>query len=214
MTGVPFPPGRAGPGTGCRASVLARLTAIITPDVAARVARGDPQAFEQLYDQSNRVLFSLALRIVGDRGQTAELLQQVYLEVWRTAARSRHERGSPRAWLVTLTRSRAIDLRRSRASREDAATRSMEESPAGERLAVDPSPFESAADGEVKESVQKAFARLPVLQREALKLAYYEGLSHSEIAAQLAQPVGTIKTRIRSGLSKLKEDLRALWERA
>lgn len=176
----------------------------IEPDLVTRAAKGDAKAFEALYDQSSSLLFTLVLRILGDRDETAELLQEVYLEVWRKAARYDPARGSPVAWLITLARSRAIDRLRSRASRGHGRGETMERVSAAELPAGNPGPEEAAADRELRLAVTKALAELPEGQQQAMDLAFYEGLSHAEIAAKLRQPLGTIKTRIRLGMSKLK----------
>jgi RNA polymerase sigma-70 factor (ECF subfamily) len=177
---------------------------LIAPELVARAAKGDAKAFEALYDQSSSLLFTLALRILGDREEAAELLQEVYLEVWRKAARYDPARGSPVAWLVTLARSRAIDRLRSRAARGHGRADTMDRASAAELPAGNPGPEEAAADRELRVAVARALADLPEGQQQAMELAFYEGLSHTEIAARLRQPLGTIKTRIRLGMSKLK----------
>lgn len=183
---------------------------MIAPELLARVARGDRDAFGQLYDLSSPLLFTLALRILRDRDEAADLLQEVYVEVWRKSLRYDTQRGSPMAWLIILTRSRAIDRLRARASRGVAVTDTLDETaPLVDRQ---PSPFDRQAASEVREIVTRAMADLPPPQQEALELAYYEGLSHAEIAERLNQPLGTIKTRIKLGMSKLKTVLRPCFE--
>lgn len=183
----------------------------IDPKLLARVAKGDQQAFSQLYDQSNTLLYTMALRILGHRDEAAELLQEVYLEVWRKVARYDVGRGTPVAWLITLTRSRAIDRLRSRGVR--AQVGESFDSPSAAHVADNsPGPFESQADQEVRQLVTTALGSLPPAQQQAIELAYYEGLTHMEIAARLNQPLGTVKTRIKLGLSKLRESLRDCWE--
>jgi RNA polymerase sigma-70 factor (ECF subfamily) len=179
----------------------------IDPDLVARVSRGDQQAFETLYDHSSSLLFTLSLRILGDREEATELLQEVYLEVWRKGVRYDSSRGTPIAWLITLTRSRAIDRLRSRASKGFGRTESIEDTGTDGLVDSDRGPFETVADTELRRVVSKALADLPEAQQQALELAYYEGLSHTEIAARLNEPVGTIKTRIKLGMSKLKASL-------
>ena len=187
-------------------------TSTIAPSLLARIAKGDQQAFSQLYDHSSTLLFTLAVRILGNHEEAAELLQDVYLEVWRKVSRYDVGRGTPVAWLVTLTRSRAIDRLRARAARGYQATHSMEEDVAATQ-AVDlgPSPFETQADQELRLAVSAAVAGLPQAQQQAIELAYYEGLSHAEIAARLNQPLGTVKTRIKLGMSKLRDGLQQWW---
>lgn len=189
-----------------------QVSPAISPELLALIAKGDQKAFGQLYDQSSSLLFRLALRILGDRDETAEVLQEVYVEVWHKVLRYDPGRGSPMAWLVTLTRSRAVDRFRARAARGRHVTRSIDETPAVHVQDDGPGPFENRAEAELRASVAKALSELPEGQQQALELAYYEGLSHTEIANRLQQPVGTIKTRIRLGMSKLKDALRPHWE--
>jgi RNA polymerase sigma-70 factor, ECF subfamily len=186
----------------------------ISPDLLAQVAKGHQPAFEALYDQSHALLFTLALRVLGDPDEAAELLQEVYLEVWRKVVRYDVGRGSPMAWLVTLTRSRAIDRLRSRTSKGHGMTDPLGETVAAQLQAQTPSPFESQLQYELRTCMQKALAELPDGQQRALELAYYQGLSHTEIAARLKEPVGTIKTRIKLGMSKLKVALQPWLDQA
>jgi len=185
----------------------------IDPKLLARVVKGDHQAFSQLYDQSSTLLYTMALRILGNREEAAELLQDVYLEVWRKVSRYDVGRGTPVAWLVTLTRSRAIDRLRARASRGHQRTAdSLDGASAAQVQDRGPTPFDAQADQEIRTLVGGAMAALPQAQQQALELAYYEGLSHAEIAARLNQPLGTVKTRIKLGMSKLRESLRRCWD--
>jgi len=183
----------------------------IDPALLARVVKGDVQAFSQLYDQSSTLLYTMALRMLGNKEDATELLQDVYLEVWRKVSRYDVGRGTPLAWLVTLTRSRAIDRLRARNSR---AQQRLADSLDGASQVPDrsPSPFDSQADQEIRMLVLGALSALPPAQQQALELAYYEGLSHAEIAARLNQPLGTVKTRIKLAMSKLRESLRHYWD--
>jgi RNA polymerase sigma-70 factor (ECF subfamily) len=185
----------------------------IDPKLLARVVKGEHQAFSQLYDQSSTLLYSLALRILGNREEAAELLQEVYLEVWRKVSRYDVGRGTPIAWLITLTRSRAIDRLRARSSRAHRqVSEPLDGLSGGQVTDRNPGPFEAHADQELRSLVGEALASLPQPQQQAIELAYYEGLSHAEIAARLNQPLGTVKTRIKLGMSKLRESLRHYWE--
>jgi len=184
----------------------------IEPDLLARVAKGDQQAFAELYDRSNSLLFTLAWRILGDREEAAEVLQEVYLEVWRKIVRYNAARGTPTAWLVTVVRSRAIDRLRSRAARGYGMTDSIQSTPMADLPDENPGPLQASADLELRALVEKALAELPEAQRQALELAYYQGLSHTEIAARLNEPLGTIKTRLQLGMSKLRTALRSCWD--
>lgn len=183
-------------------------TSMIDPSLLDRVGKGDQQAFSQLYDHSSTLLFTLAVRILGNREEAAELLQDVYWEVWRKVSRYDVGRGTPVAWLITLTKSRAIDRLRARASRGYQATNSLEAGTAAEAADPGPSPFETQADQELRTAVEAAVAGLPQAQQQAIELAYYEGLSHAEIASRLNQPLGTVKTRIKLGMSRLRDRLR------
>ncbi|WP_447976978.1 sigma-70 family RNA polymerase sigma factor [Candidatus Nitrospira bockiana] len=180
-------------------------------DLLAAVAKGDRRAFGQLYDRSAPVLFALCLRMLGDRQDAEDLLQEVYAEVWRKSVRYDERRGSPLAWLVTLTRSRAIDRLRARTSRGYGAVESIDDRPETDREGSEPTPFEHQATAELRTLVTKALEELPAPQRQALELAYYDGLSHTEIAQRLKEPVGTIKTRIKLGMSKLRAALGGAW---
>jgi len=184
-----------------------QATSTIDPTLLARVAKGDHQAFSQLYDHSSTLLFTLAVRILGNHEEAAELLQDVYLEVWRKVSRYDVGRGTPIAWLITLTKSRAIDRLRARTARGHHTTGSVEAGTATQLTDEGPSPFETKADQELRTAVITAVAGLPQAQQQAIELAYYEGLSHTEIASLLNQPLGTVKTRINLGMSNLREVL-------
>jgi RNA polymerase sigma-70 factor, ECF subfamily len=161
----------------------------------ARVAKGDQQAFSQLYDHSSVLLFTLAVRILGNHEEAADLLQDVYLEIWRKVSRYDVGRGTPDAWLVTLTKStRAINP--------------PETTTAVQVTEPDPIPLGTQADQDLRGAVGAALAGLPQAQQQAIELAYYGGLSYGEIAAQLNQPLWTVKTRIKLGMSKLHAALR------
>ena len=187
-------------------------TSTIDPALLARIVKGDQQAFSQLYDHSSTLLYTLALRILGNREEAAELLQDVYLEVWRKVSRYDVGRGTPVAWLVTLTRSRAIDRARTRAARGQQSKDRLDGAAAARLPDVGPSPFETQADQELRLLVSQALAALPPAQQQAIELAYYEGLSQMEIATTLNQPLGTVKTRVKLGMSKLRDTLRTYWE--
>ena len=190
-----------------------QASSLIDSDLLARVGKGDQQAFSELYHRTSLLLFTLARRILNDRDEAAELLQEIYLEVWCKVVRYDVGRGSPMAWLVTMTRSRAIDRLRSRTSKGHGMTDPLDRSPAAQVRNQTPGPLESSADLELRGLVAKALAEIPAAQQQALELAYYEGLSHTEIAARLNEPLGTIKTRIKLGMNKLHAILRDYWDR-
>ena len=183
----------------------------LTPELLARVGKGDVEAFAQCYEQSSSVLFTLALRILNNRDEASELLQDVYIEAWRKAGSFDPKRGSPMAWLITLTRSRAIDRLRGLASRGRNLTDSIDET-SDDLRSVLPDPFDTHALEELRMLVMEAFNDLPAPQQEAIELAFYGGLTHAEIAAKLDKPIGTVKTRIKLGMNKLRYALRPCWE--
>ncbi len=184
----------------------------VAPDLVARVANGDQAAFEQLYEQSSSLLFTLVSRIVGNQGDAADLLQEVYLEVWHKASNYDRARGTPMAWLVTLARSRAIDRVRALGSRGKGMTASLDDTPASDLIASGTDALELRAANERQALIWKALNTLPPVQRQAIELAYYEGLTHVEISERLNVPLGTIKTRIRLAMEKLRDGLQPLWE--
>lgn len=163
------------------------------------VARGDEGALARLYDQYRTILFGLLVRILNSRDEAEDVLQDVFIQVWRRAADFDEKRGRPFTWLVTLTRSRAIDRLRLLGSRQRLATGVAENQPEEASDALT-----DTARSEQKEIVERALAELPEDQRHPLMLAYYDGLTQSEIALRLGIPLGTIKTRMRSGMNKLR----------
>jgi len=191
---------------------IPQSSSTVAPDLVARVAGGEQTAFEQLYEQSNSLLFTLVSRIVGNEGDAADLLQEVYLEVWRKASKYDPARGTPMAWLITLARSRAIDRLRALGSRGKGMTASLDDTPASDLVAADANAMELCAANERQALVWAALKTLPPVQRQALELAYYEGLTHVEISGRLNVPLGTIKTRIRLAMEKLRDGLQPLWE--
>jgi RNA polymerase sigma-70 factor, ECF subfamily len=169
-----------------------------------RMARGDHEALAVLYDRHSRLVYSLAVRIVRDQGDAEDIVQEVFSQAWRQAGRYEARRGNVIAWLLNLTRSRAIERLRGRQSRPEAATESL--------LAIDMPDLALPVDEQLSlegraTRVRAAVKELSVLQRVAIELAFYEGLTHVEIAERLELPLGTVKTRIRQGLLKLKDRL-------
>jgi RNA polymerase sigma-70 factor (ECF subfamily) len=170
------------------------------------VAGGDEGALSSLYDATRRLLYGLTLRILGEAGSAEEVLLDVYKQVWRKAASYDQERGNPLAWLMTIARSRAIDRLRS-----DKQERQRTEALDTVRAATASSDIEKdAALSEMRSVILTALDSLPPEQREVIDLAYYGGLSQSEIASKLGQPLGTIKTRARLAMMKLREKLKPI----
>jgi RNA polymerase sigma-70 factor, ECF subfamily len=164
------------------------------------VARGDEQALAQIYDNYRVILFGLLIRILNSREEAEDVLQEVFLQVWRRARDFDETRGKPFTWLVTLARSRAIDRLRSLGARDRVAQASARE--AAEEVS------DAARDtfrSEQRALVTSALSQLPEEQKGPLVLAYFDGLTQSEIAAKLGAPLGTVKTRMRAGMIKLRE---------
>lgn len=171
-----------------------------------RVASGERDALAALYDETSHLVYSLALRILGEEASAEDVVIEVYTHVWRRASAYQSERGSASAWLLTLTRSRAIDALRAR--KRNRAREPLEA--ANEVQSDAPGPEDLNVAAERQRFVVRALQALVSEQREAIELAYFGGLSHSEIATRLEQPLGTIKTRIRLGMMKLRETLSGL----
>ncbi|UVS81194.1 sigma-70 family RNA polymerase sigma factor [Actinokineospora sp. UTMC 2448] len=176
------------------------------PDPAAllhRVARGDESAFERLYDAVSGPVFGLVRRIVRDPAQSEEVTQEVMLELWRTAARYSPDRGSAMTWVMTLAHRRAVDRVRSAQSATDREDRAHRQEAAR--------PFDEVAEQVSTrleyEQVRRCLGSLTELQRESVELAYYKGLTYREVSELLGTPLGTIKTRLRDGLIRMRDCL-------
>ena len=169
----------------------------------ARISAGDKRAFAELYDATAARIFGLIRRLLVDPAQAEEVTQEVYLEIWQTAARYKPERGSAISWMLTMAHRRAVDrIRASQASRDrDHKIGIRDYDREYDQVAEH---VELTMEGE---RVKRAIAGLTELQRQAVELAYFGGLSHSEIATELHVPVGTIKTRIRDGMIRLRDAL-------
>ncbi len=171
-------------------------------ELIARMAAGDGDAFARFYDRYSPVVFPLILRIVRDRTDAADVLQDVFWETWRSAATYDATRGTPEAWIVTRARTRAIDRVRAVRRRSETFVAPLDEAVAAAPADPGGDAAERVADRSV---VTGALDRLPGPQREVLELAYYGGLTQSEIAERIKQPLGTVKTRMRMGLERLRE---------
>jgi len=166
----------------------------------SRVIARDSSAIGELYDRHNRLLFGLILRILRDRSEAEEVLQEVFVQVWTRADTYNAELGVPAAWMVRVARNRAIDRLRANTVR----ARTAEATPL-------PPPVESpetrAALSEQQRAIARALDALPPEQRQLIECAYFQGLTQSELAERFSLPLGTVKTRVRTGLMTLKREL-------
>lgn len=181
------------------------LSRLADEDLMTLVERRDQRAFEVLYDRHGGAAYSLAHRIVGDPATAEDVTQEAFLSIWRSGARFDRARGSVRSWTLGVTRNRAIDALRRQAGRaprldfDDDAT--LEAQPAGSLTDSE------AIRRETASRVRGALAELPEEQAEVIGLAYFGGFTHSEIAAMLGMPLGTVKGRMRLGLEKVRVQL-------
>jgi RNA polymerase sigma-70 factor, ECF subfamily len=179
-------------------------------DRMRRIEARDADALGELYDLHGGRLLGLTQRILGAGGEAEEVVQEVFLYVWRAAASFDPNRGSVLTWLLIAARSRAIDRLRARRPASRGPTRSLEEIGEGP---ASPHDVEADSVGRQWESLcRSAIGQLPEEQRRALELAYFEGLTQEEIAQKTGTPLGTVKTRVRLGLMKLRERMRPYWE--
>ena len=181
-----------------RAAMPRDLAHLSDEALVALVARSDEVAFGELYDRFGRVAFGLARRILRDDALAEDAVQEGFLAAWRSAARFVPERAKASTWLLTLVHRRAVDLVRREERRRTELLDTRDEAAGGPADEAVWLRFE-------RERVQGALARLPDQQREALELAYYGGFTQSELADRLGQPVGTIKSRMFTGLGRLRE---------
>jgi RNA polymerase sigma-70 factor (ECF subfamily) len=184
-----------------RSQTTARELAHLSDEaVLALVARADEQALSELYRRFGRLAYGLAFRILRDDALAQDAVQEAFLGVWRSAGRFTAERAKPSTWLLTLVHRRAVDLVR------------REERRRTEPLQPDSEPPGSASPDEAellnqRQTIREALRKLPSEQREAIELAYYGGYTQSELAERLGQPLGTIKSRMFTGLARLRETL-------
>lgn len=173
-------------------------------ELIPRIAQGDEASLAALYDATHKIIYGVALRVLGNTEDAEEVTLDVYNQVWRSARSFQSGRGTVMAWLLTLARTRALDKLRARASRQRNVEPlgAQKEAPAGAA-----SPEEQSASSQQRAIVLAALGRLPDEQRQALELAYFQGLSHAELAERLGEPLGTVKTRIRLGMMKLRDHL-------
>ena len=181
-----------------------------------RVAAGDEHALGALYDRWSPLVFSLCVHILGDDDEAEEAVEETFWQAWRQAARYDTARGAVSTWLTTIARSRALDRLRANRRRQEEAMSDLSDT---KRMAVEETarrgddPASGAEVSERRALVRQALLALPAEQREVLELAYFRGLSQTEIAERTGQPLGTIKTRVRLAMEKLRDRLGILRER-
>jgi RNA polymerase sigma-70 factor (ECF subfamily) len=174
--------------------------------LARRLLQRDVSAFEELYDRHSRIVYGLVLRILQQASTAEEVVQDVFLQLWRNASHYDSSRGPFLPWLLTLARNRALDHLRLKSERQRRREDQTEELPP----AIAAPDYEGGLDQKRRATrVRELMSALQPQQRRAIELAYFEGMSHSEIAAKLQEPLGTVKSWIRNGLLKLKEGLQA-----
>jgi RNA polymerase sigma-70 factor (ECF subfamily) len=198
----PSAPGPVEPGSMQHSDPAPDLDAMLT-----RVARGDQAAFEVVYDRMARPVYGLIRRVLRDPAQSEEVAQEVLLEVWRTAARFDAKRGSAASWVLTIAHRRAVDRVRSETASAEREQRSA--------AVPDPAPADEVAEtveaSLEAERVRRCLDGLTELQREAVTLAFYKGYSYPQVAMLLDVALGTIKTRIRDGLIRMRDCLGVAW---
>jgi len=176
---------------------------VTSEDLLGRVAQGDQLAFAELYDRTSSRVFGLVKRLLRDHAQSEEVTQEIFLEIWQTATRYEPGKGGAMSWMLTMTHRRAVDrVRASQASRDrDVRIGIRDHAPA----------FDSVTENvEIRiesERVKDAMQRLTELQRQAVSLAYFGGYTHSEVSQMLKVPIGTVKTRLRDGMIRLRDEL-------
>jgi len=164
----------------------------------AAIRAGDEQAMGQLYDRYSGIVYSVALRVLNESSAAEDVLQEVFLQLWRNPGAFDANRGSLGAWLAVIARHRSIDLLRKR--RPESGVEDV-------MIAIDTEMEDEAARKQLAERARAVMQTMPAEQRSALELAFFQGLTHSEIAAKTGEPLGTIKTRIRNGLIAMRKCL-------
>lgn len=164
--------------------------------MVSAIRSGDEQAMAQLYDRYSPIVYSVALRVLGDAGAAEDILQEVFLQLWRSPQLFDATRGSLPGWLAVIARNRAIDSLRKRRPETDITD---------VVVFVEPDLAGRAELGRVAEKIRGALGGMPSAQRSALEMAFFDGLTHTEIAQKTGEPLGTIKTRIRAGLMILRK---------
>lgn len=174
-------------------------------DLIDRIARRDEAALKALYDLTARKLYGLSLRVLGSAEAAEDALQEVYLQVWRSAGDYRATLSPPMAWLGLIVRSRSLDLLRRRAADRAHLTQELDEALADTLPGDAPNPMDTSLASQQAWAMHQCLRQLENKQREVISLAYLRDLSHGELAERLALPLGTVKTWIRRGLDKLRD---------
>ena len=164
--------------------------------LVSAIRSGDEQAMAQLYDRYSPIIYSVALRVLGDTGAAEDILQEVFLQLWRSPDMFDASRGSMPGWLAVIARNRAIDFLRKRRPETD-ITEVV--------VSVEPDLAGKAEWSRAADKIRGALGGMPAPQRSALEMAFFEGLTHTEIAEKTGEPLGTVKTRIRAGLMTLRK---------
>jgi RNA polymerase sigma-70 factor (ECF subfamily) len=179
---------------------------VVDRETVQRMAEGNPEALAAVYDRHIRSVFGLAMRVLQDQGDAEDVVQEVFSQAWTQAKRYDATRGSVVSWLLMMSRSRAIDRLRARRAKPDSAPL-----PHDTAVVELPDPAVGAKQGvltaESAAALRATLSALPLIQRVAIELAYFEGLTQTQIAERLEQPLGTVKSRVRTGLLKLREAL-------
>ena len=206
---------KTGTGVNFEAVLVSQQGQSRAPDRALveRMSAGDDRALGELYDRHGGLAYALAVAIVAERADAEEVVADAFGQAWRTASQFDPGRGSVAAWLATITRTRALDLLRARGRRARALERAAQAGTNGlaaplAEMAV--APDRDAEQQEAKRFVRRCLAELPEPQRRVIELAYFGGLTQTEIAAELQEPLGTVKTRMRAGMEKLRGSLAPL----
>ena len=176
-------------------------------ELVERIRSGDHSALDVLYRRYSSPVFSLAWKVLQSSEEAEEVALDVFWQVWRQADRYDPARGAPPAWIFTLARSRAIDRLRARGRREDRTISIDDPGLRFDPLDENAAPDEVVSFRQSRDAVRAAMAKLSAVQREAVELAFLKGMTHVEIAEKLGQPLGTVKTRIRQGLIRLRKHL-------
>jgi RNA polymerase sigma-70 factor, ECF subfamily len=171
---------------------------VVSPDtkLVSAIRTGDEQAMAQLYERYSPIVYSVALRVLGDSAAAEDVLQEVFMQLWRSPDLFDASRGSLPGWLAVITRNRAIDSLRKRRQEADLS---------GVVVSIEPDLAGSAEWSRALEKIRGALGDMPAAQRSALEMAFFDGLTHTEIAEKTGEPLGTIKTRIRAGLLALRK---------